>query len=82
LAVHGEGRGEFRTCEPLDDVENPGVVGGLTDRTAKIGSVKLAVGAWCGLDPGQQFSLSGIERLASKRRAVRSLKPARAADVR
>ena len=62
LAVHGEGRGEFWTGKALDDVENPSVVGGLPDRAAKIGSVKLPIDAWSGCNLGQQFLLSRIER--------------------
>ena len=60
--MHGEGRGKFWTGEPLDDLENTRVVGGLPDCTAKIGGVKLPIDAWGGFDLGQQFSLSRIER--------------------
>lgn len=62
LAVHGEGRGELWTGEPLDDVKNPGVVGGLPDRAAKIRGVKLSIDAWSGGNLCQQFPLSRIER--------------------
>jgi hypothetical protein len=46
--MYGEGRGKFWTGEALYDLENPSVVGGLPDRAAKIGRVKLSIDAWSG----------------------------------
>jgi len=62
LTVHGKGCGEPWTAELPDDVNDARIVGGLTDCPAQVSRVKLPVVAGCGLDPGQQFLLSRIER--------------------
>ena len=57
-----EGGCEPRASEQSDDIEDARIIGGLPDRAAKIGSVKLPIDAWSGCNLGQQFLLSRIER--------------------
>jgi len=45
--VDREDCSELRTSELSDDIDDPSIIGSLTDQPAQIRCMELPVGAWC-----------------------------------
>jgi hypothetical protein len=59
---------ELGTSELSDDIEDPSIIGGLTDQPAQIRCMELPVGAWCRPDQSVKLLCLWISRMLRHRR--------------
>ena len=73
--MHREDCSEPWTSELSDDIQDTGIVGGLTDQPAQIRCMKLPVGARCGPDLIMKLLRFRVSLMLRHRLMLRALEP-------